>query len=253
MQNDKLINTIKNGLWHRSYQRTNLWSWWRDSNPQPLDYKSSALPLCYTSIESKLSLSIRTLFAEEYTIIRPTFVIRNFLSTLLTYTHSSLSNGELPPRFLNGFHQPYKCAVTSQMVSSNCTCDRYTRNFTELQNNFIIKVFPLAATLTNNSCYSPLLDITRNASFEIPSYLLLTLTTLGGIHYCRATCHAKSVVIYANSHHAPPTIALPPIMQVNRLFEYSRSLVLHTASHMVPISWLCPGHHTRCLHRVVKY
>ena len=26
------------------------WSWWRDLNPQPSDYKSDAPPLCYTSI-----------------------------------------------------------------------------------------------------------------------------------------------------------------------------------------------------------
>ena len=26
-----------------------LWSWWRESNPQPADYKSAALPLSHTS------------------------------------------------------------------------------------------------------------------------------------------------------------------------------------------------------------
>ena len=26
------------------------WSWWRESNPQPADYKSAALPLSHTSI-----------------------------------------------------------------------------------------------------------------------------------------------------------------------------------------------------------
>ena len=28
----------------------NCWSWWRESNPQPADYKSAALPLSHTSI-----------------------------------------------------------------------------------------------------------------------------------------------------------------------------------------------------------
>ena len=28
------------------------WSWWRESNPQPADYKSAALPLSHTSIWS---------------------------------------------------------------------------------------------------------------------------------------------------------------------------------------------------------
>ena len=27
-----------------------IWSWWRESNPQPADYKSAALPLSHTSI-----------------------------------------------------------------------------------------------------------------------------------------------------------------------------------------------------------
>ena len=26
------------------------WSWWRESNPQPADYKSAALPLSHTSM-----------------------------------------------------------------------------------------------------------------------------------------------------------------------------------------------------------
>ena len=26
-----------------------IWSWWRESNPQPADYKSAALPLSHTS------------------------------------------------------------------------------------------------------------------------------------------------------------------------------------------------------------
>ena len=30
------------------------WSWWRESNPQPADYKSAALPLSHTSISSFL-------------------------------------------------------------------------------------------------------------------------------------------------------------------------------------------------------
>ena len=29
----------------------NDWSWWRESNPQPADYKSAALPLSHTSIK----------------------------------------------------------------------------------------------------------------------------------------------------------------------------------------------------------
>ena len=28
------------------------WSWWRESNPQPADYKSAALPLSHTSISN---------------------------------------------------------------------------------------------------------------------------------------------------------------------------------------------------------
>ena len=30
-----------------------IWSWWRESNPQPADYKSAALPLSHASILSK--------------------------------------------------------------------------------------------------------------------------------------------------------------------------------------------------------
>ena len=31
-----------------------FWSWWRESNPQPADYKSAALPLSHTSILNKI-------------------------------------------------------------------------------------------------------------------------------------------------------------------------------------------------------
>ena len=36
----------------RSCHRSLYWSWWRESNPQPADYKSAALPLSHTSISN---------------------------------------------------------------------------------------------------------------------------------------------------------------------------------------------------------
>ena len=33
----------------RAGSEFDAWSWWRESNPQPLAYKASALPLSYTS------------------------------------------------------------------------------------------------------------------------------------------------------------------------------------------------------------
>ena len=36
----------------------NCWSWWRESNPQPADYKSAALPLSHTSILLSLLVKI---------------------------------------------------------------------------------------------------------------------------------------------------------------------------------------------------
>lgn len=47
--NRTLDHQIKSLLLYRlSYTR--IWSWRRESNPQPTLYKSVALPLCYTSI-----------------------------------------------------------------------------------------------------------------------------------------------------------------------------------------------------------
>ena len=37
-------------LWPLGNPSKLYWSWWRESNPQPADYKSAALPLSHTSI-----------------------------------------------------------------------------------------------------------------------------------------------------------------------------------------------------------
>ena len=37
-------------LWPLGKPSKLFWSWWRESNPQPADYKSAALPLSHTSI-----------------------------------------------------------------------------------------------------------------------------------------------------------------------------------------------------------
>ena len=38
-------------LWPLGNPSKLFWSWWRESNPQPADYKSAALPLSHTSIK----------------------------------------------------------------------------------------------------------------------------------------------------------------------------------------------------------
>ena len=39
-----------------------FWSWRRESNPQPTDYKSVALPLCYASMMRQYLVMFRTIF-----------------------------------------------------------------------------------------------------------------------------------------------------------------------------------------------
>ena len=51
-----------------------LWSWWRESNPQPADYKSAALPLSYTSIficiSNRLSRPAREIISQQSTFVK---------------------------------------------------------------------------------------------------------------------------------------------------------------------------------------
>ena len=103
---------------------------------------------------------------------------------------------------------------------------------------------PDTATFTNYSCYSPLLDINRNASFENTGPLVSHASNLRWdtfFYICGATCHAKRVVVYANSHHAPPTIAfrqplrgIPLIQLIHGLCYSTQYPMYFTFSGWVP-------------------
>lgn len=114
-------------------------------------------------------------------------------------------------------------------------------------------VRPDTATFTNNSCYSPLRDINWNAYFENRDNDFSHHHPYGGMallqrHLSRQERCCLCKYSQCNSNQSPI-----PLVRVNSFIRLFTSLYYFwAASHSFRISWLRPGHHTRCLHRVVK-
>lgn len=103
---------------------------------------------------------------------KPTFIVHNLLSTLLTYTYSSLSNGERIHASRIDSTNPKKCQTERNLQSIqrkfhrasefNIFLYKYVQKTTHSKANLITPSIPDTATFTNNSCYSVLLHINGN-------------------------------------------------------------------------------------------
>ena len=82
------------------------WSWWRESNPQPADYKSAALPLSHTS-KIKLALHLG-LEPRTYRLTAGCSTIelmKRMINTAIQDYHTLTNNASIIFTFFDEFHE----------------------------------------------------------------------------------------------------------------------------------------------------
>ena len=82
------------------------WSWWRESNPQPADYKSAALPLSHTS-KIKLALHLG-LEPRTYRLTAGCSTIelmKRMINTAIQDYHTLANNASIIFTFFDKFHE----------------------------------------------------------------------------------------------------------------------------------------------------
>ena len=83
-----------------------FWSWWRESNPQPADYKSAALPLSHTS-KIKLALHLG-LEPRTYRLTAGCSTIelmKRMINTAIQDYHTLANNASIIFTFFDKFHE----------------------------------------------------------------------------------------------------------------------------------------------------